>query len=685
MRRMLRLLCAVAIAAALISGTVFAMQKKVKVAFCVKEPPYRFIDAEGNYAGLHIDIMNSIANMKNLLVEYVPMSTDGECLHALDTHEVDLVLGITTDSYPSYLSQSTGEISSSNLSVFVPNDIERQIKAGSSFGEYTAVARYKVGNSTVMMNLGVRQRISVGNLERVFASQRSGLADIMVGDRNSLQYQIYQAGMEDDFMIYSNYVGMVQYNILVTAGDQDMLRIINNGLAQLRTSGAYDELNSRWTIDEESLSWKAIVRNIIVTTVVAASAALLYIITQSRVRKLLKQQVEEKTRELQASNTELGKRILQLEDESELRNRLIQHSPNGMVLFGRDYSIVLMNKNALDLAGISEIPAGSNAENLPVFGQILQKLGGDMFQTGVGLDNMLAVLLDSGGETRSYRCSLHPVMNLGQITGALLSVEDITQEEARKNALFEKEKNLALNRIVAGIAHEIRNPLMTIRTFATLSQTKKNDERFLDAFGDCVPTEVDRINKLVEGLINYARPVRGGVQPIPLMALVDECLYLTKTVVAAGRIQVVAEGPRDLCAVANPDQLKQVLINIIMNGLESMEPKLECEAAIPLHFTITVEKVNRDTARITVRDEGQGMPREVLRQCMEPFFTTKASGTGLGLALCRQYMQENGGSLSISSVEGQSTTVVLTLRAADSAETEDAGESNNYAEGTEVQ
>ena len=117
MQRMLRLLCAVAIAAALISGTVFAMQKKVKVAFCVKEPPYRFIDADGNFAGLHIDIMNSIANMKNLLVEYVPMSTDGECLHALDTHEVDLVLGITTDSYPSYLSQSTGEISSSNLSV----------------------------------------------------------------------------------------------------------------------------------------------------------------------------------------------------------------------------------------------------------------------------------------------------------------------------------------------------------------------------------------------------------------------------------------------------------------------------------------------------------------------------------------------------------------------------------------
>ena len=115
-----------------------------------------------------------------------------------------------------------------------------------------------------------------------------------------------------------------------------------------------------------------------------------------------------------------------------------------------------------------------------------------------------------------------------------MTVEDITAEERKKQELFEQEKKQSLNRLVAGIAHEIKNPLMAIRTAATLMRDQGSDQEVQEAFSKYVPDEVDRINQLVNGLIHYARPVEGDLERIELSKVVQECLYLTKVVTKAG-------------------------------------------------------------------------------------------------------------------------------------------------------
>lgn len=659
MKTRFRWFCILFVCAMLLSLPSGAFQTKMKIAYCTEYPPYQFMDEAGNPSGLHVDIMNLIAKVKNLSIEYVPQDTDSACLQALDARQVDAVLGITADKYPKYISQSTDEFSSSNLSLFVPEALAGQLDAGHSFGEYLAVSQYMIVNPTVMTNLGIRRRISVGTPVQLFDTLLEGKVDIMVGDRSSLQYQIREAGMEKQFVIYCNYVGTVRYNLIVTQGDHETLRTINSGLAIIRANGEYDKLNEKWIINDQAKDWKPLLTKLALSAGVIVIGIGLYIIAEARVRRILRMQIKRQTSELLTSNSELEKRILQLEAEGELRNRLIQNSPNGMILFERDYSVTLMNQSALNIAGLEALPDRADARRLPIFGDILREVGEGSEPFDLPLNNRVVALHQNNAD-RSFRCSLHPVTGFEHMTGVLMSVEDITQEEAQKLAFFEQEKSQALSRIVAGIAHEIRNPLMSIRTFAALSKTKSQDHQFLDAFGEFVPTEVDRINKLVEGLINYARPARGNREAVALKTMVDGCLYLTRTVVESGALHVQVTGSPDVSVWANPDQLKQVLINVIMNSIESMEAKIASGASAPLHLAISVH-ADDGVGRIVVEDEGQGMPGDLLKKCADPFFTTKSTGTGLGLALCKQYIQENGGTLTIQSVEGCSTTVTIAL------------------------
>ena len=116
--------------------------------------------------------------------------------------------------------------------------------------------------------------------------------------------------------------------------------------------------------------------------------------------------------------------------------------------------------------------------------------------------------------------------------------------------------------------------------------------------------------------------------------------------------------------MANRDQIKQVLINIILNGMESMREKLADAPERQLKLTIMLTGEN-GVSRITIRDEGMGMTQQAIERCMDAFFTTKRAGTGLGLTLSKQYVQENNGQLTISSQPGEFTEICITFRRED--------------------
>ena len=370
--------------------------------------------------------------------------------------------------------------------------------------------------------------------------------------------------------------------------------------------------------------------------------------------------LNKRLRELVSEQTlELNQKVQQLEQAGNLRNRLVEHSPGGSMLVRRDGAILLINSVARAMAGLQEgDPQPENVQTLPVFGPVWEKAQ-PFFQRSMDAPELI-VLTAGGRDKHTYRYQCHRTNTREEM---VLLVEDVTWEERRKQEIFEERKNQTLNRIIAGVAHEIKNPLMSIRTFASLITAQGDDPEFQTAFREYVPKEVDRISKMIETLINYARPPREHKEVIRVSELVRDCMSLAY-LSSKKNIPMECDVPEDVSVYANGDQLRQALVNLMINAIEAVENKMNLPDAGDGEDLFVRVTGYREDGRfvLEIYDRGSGMSEEAILQCTDPFFTTKKSGVGMGLALCKQYVRENDGQLEIESVLGRFTKMRMILK-----------------------
>ncbi len=635
-----------------------ALQQYLKVGVNIHLPPYQFLNESGNCAGMHVDMLDRIAADKEFVLDYLPYETSRECLAALESGEVDVILGVVNDFTDGKSFANTYSISTSQLCMIVRNeDLDQNTAPLFNTAVY---ASDTVLHSSLLANLGVSQFISVGNQQAVYETQLEHSRTAMVGIKNSLIYQLTEHGVSDDYTVLRNYLDTISYTLAVRRDDVELLRHLNDGITRFKASRQYEELYNQWSpLESQEARSLLVIRRISIGATALLVILLVYTLITARLRLVLKNRVAEQTEVIRSANRELEKQLAQIRDENDLRNRIIKYSPSGMILFNASYTITLMNKSAVAISGIQEDRVGTSVLELPVFGEILRENHGDLFQLGATVENRSIRLGNSPSRTRTFNYTMHQVILYGKVIGILLTIQDMTKAEQMKQAEFEQEKNQAMMRIVAGIAHEIRNPLMSIRTFASLVGTKGDDQQVQESFAYYVPREVDRINKLVENLIHYAKPVRPTPEVLCAAELVDESLALVRPVLKKTGVKLEHALDSSLYITADRDQIKQVLINLLMNGVEATEERCRREApSQPPALAVSVNG-SGDTVMIRVRDRGIGMSPEELRQCRDPFFSTKKRGTGLGLSLCEQYVKENGGVMRIESIPMDYTQIDL--------------------------
>lgn len=568
------------------------------------------------------------------------------------------------DKNSEYYSQFTNEISSSSLCLIAPDKTAEYINSGEGNYKYSISYEYGTADYLFISFLNASKYIAVANQNQVYNTHIEGDTDAMIGIKSSLLYKLKQAGLEDDYTIIYNYMATVKYTIVVQKGDSELKRLLNSEIAALHASSSYQDIYKKWMISEQSLDNNEIVKKVMYISIAIIIGVIVYTIFSWQINAILKRQVAEKTQKMQEINEELQLRIRQIEDESTLRNLIIENSHSGMILVDKNHFITLANSSACALSGQTVIPVGEKIQNVRIFRELLKDRINDIFQDNYCLTNEIIPSATDQGEQKNYRLNINQTMEDGRINGALVTVEDVTKEERKKRELFEKEKNKSLNRIIAGIAHEIKNPLMSIRTFATLIGTRGDDKEVQESFCRFVPGEVDRINKLIESLINYAKPTMKEMEWVDVKAIIDDCIYLTHPVVKKGSIVIKKDIADNLTIKINKDQIKQVLINIFMNGIESMEKKIKSLADIGKDkLTMAISALAEDEyVFISITDEGMGMNEKELKSCTDPFFTTKAAGTGLGLALSKVFIKENKGELHIESLEKEYTRIVIRFR-----------------------
>ena len=238
--------------------------------------------------------------------------------------------------------------------------------------------------------------------------------------------------------------------------------------------------------------------------------------------------------------------------------------------------------------------------------------------------------------------------------GEVLLVTNVTALKNLEKEMRETERLAAVGRMAAGVAHEVRNPLSSVKGLAILLQRKFTPGSSDYETASLLVQEVERINRTISELLGFARPAPLDLARVDVKELLARQVRLLAADAASTHIDFHLELADDLGPVAaDADRLGQVFVNILLNAVQAMS-----------EGELTVTARNSPDGRsviITVRDRGGGMEKEVLDQAFFPYFTTKNGGTGIGLALSQKVINDHGGTISIRSEPGRGTTVTITL------------------------
>ncbi|MDF2648270.1 MAG: hypothetical protein K0Q73_4075 [Paenibacillus sp.] len=248
--------------------------------------------------------------------------------------------------------------------------------------------------------------------------------------------------------------------------------------------------------------------------------------------------------------------------------------------------------------------------------------------------------------------TISPIRNEQGVTVAIACISrDITARKQTEEVLRRSEKLSLVGQLAAGVAHEIRNPLTTLRGFVQLQQKKGDNPPF---YLDIMLSELDRINFIVSEFLVLAKPQINKFQPVDVSELLQELLLLLETQANLNNIQIETKLASDIpLLTCEANQLKQVFTNVIKNGMEAMTDG----------GTLTVEITMGPSQNliISITDQGCGIPQEELNRLGEPFFTTKETGNGLGLMVSQQIIANHKGSMKITSRVGVGTCVEIKL------------------------
>lgn len=631
-----------------------ALQMNIRVGVKGKTPPYQFIDSSGNVTGLNVDIMELIAEKENMVVEYVPYETSEQATEALLKGEVDALLGVTPQKCPEG-AVLTNEISAGTVALIVPDALVEDVTArGPSAPRYTVAFEFDTLQFSQISQLRTQYTVVAGDQVQLFRSMLYGNVGAAAAVKESFLYQLKEVNARaEGFTVVNNSMGSVEYRIMVRHNDTMLCQRLNRGISQLRNTSEYDEVTLRWITDENlEAAHRRIQKLIIVITAILLAAALALLLFNAWNRRL-KQLVQEQTEEIR-------QQMRRLEQSRILQDLLIRHFPNSILLLQQDGTVRLMNPRAEKVAGIGNIQWQEphepvKLEELPIFRQVWDATAE---QSAEEMVSSQVIPITDGDKKRQYRYQYYKLNDQGD---SALLLEDVTQEEIQRNAVYEANKNETLNRLIAGIAHEIKNPLMSIQAFASIIREQGHDEDFQESFAQYVPQEVGRINRLIESLINYAKPVNGTRERVDVQRLTNECVYLVSASIKTKRISFSCRNEITAYIQVNRDQIKQALLNLLINSLESVEERIRSDTEA--HPTIVVS-VTREQEKIalTVRDEGMGMSEEAIRNCFEPFYTTKKTGTGMGMSLAKQFVTENGGEFRLASELNAYTEITMLFK-----------------------
>lgn len=254
-----------------------------------------------------------------------------------------------------------------------------------------------------------------------------------------------------------------------------------------------------------------------------------------------------------------------------------------------------------------------------------------------------------------YDVNTSVIKDSKSIYNVVVTYNDTTELQVLKRELAKKENLLAMSEMAASIAaHEIKNPIFSIRGFLQLLEKslEKEDER--REYTDVILSELDRLNRLIDKFLSLKKGNLKKSSPVNINYIVQDVIKLFEPMFKKKHIKChFKKNDEEIIILGNHDKLKQVFINILQNCYEAID------SGKNLYIKTKSEK---GQAVIIIKDEGKGIKKQDLSQIFKPFYTTKKRGTGLGLFITNKIIRKHNGDIKVDSEEGKGTTFTLTLK-----------------------
>lgn len=374
---------------------------------------------------------------------------------------------------------------------------------------------------------------------------------------------------------------------------------------------------------------------------------------------------------LEARVHELERELARLETQRERERQylaqleaVIDNAPLAIYLKDADYKYLLVNRAYEQLAGAGRSEILGNVDSSlfpPPVAQLFREQDLQVVSQGHPVEFRETIPLPDG--VHSFITSKFPLRTAdGSLFGVAGVCTEITalvqaqqQLEAAQADLVKKERLATLGELAAVVAHEVRNPIAVIfNALATLKHTvppSGQGRELLDVIGE----ESERLERMVTALLELARPEQAKLAPTQVMELVRSSIDAARSMVEPeAEVRLMVPEPLPLARV-DEHKVHQALVNLISNAVQATGRRG------PVLVRVTVERSGTAMLRVDVIDDGDGVPPELRERVFAPFFTARAKGTGLGLAVVRRVAEAHRGSATIEVTPGGGATFVLRL------------------------
>ncbi|WP_425058324.1 Signal transduction histidine-protein kinase AtoS [Sporomusa carbonis] len=334
-------------------------------------------------------------------------------------------------------------------------------------------------------------------------------------------------------------------------------------------------------------------------------------------------------------------------------NENIMHSiADGVITVDTNGMITSVNKSAETLTGFTvEEIIDKPYKEIFCEGKHFNSLLLDTLVTGT---NYIGIEMDYPVKNKYIHISISTSRlkdSTDKIIGAVVVFKDLTEQHRLQTQMIRAERLASLGELMAGVAHEIRNPLTAIKGFVQYLQSTDSDQERQE-YMPIIIKEVDRVNRVIETLLYFARPCKTDYKLVELKSLIEETLVLVKNTGTRRKVEFKLQFAETLPAIeGDPEQLKQVFLNLFINAVQAIQDRGMIE--------ITTWQEHGSFVYVRIADTGSGIKPADLDKVFDPFFTTKATGTGLGLAVVQRIINAHHGQVDIKSDVGRGTRVTL--------------------------